>query len=395
MASAATNRFYLAPLFRRVPERFESICRIVRYLSEQERMQHCSLTRLRVIALAILMLAFTAATSTPPAWSQSDEVRTIPQRSLPTPSTVSPEMQKAIAPSWTGDTGTQVVTRQQWKASIEEDDEREAKRVDPLLQQFHVTLAHQTIAGVQVYVVKPAQIAPENRDRLLVHVHGGGYVSFAGRAATPEAILMAHYGQIEVISVDYRMPPDFPFPAAVDDAVAVWKAVIHSHGPSRVGLFGTSAGGGLTLATVLRLKELRLPLPGALMAGTPWTDLTQTGDSYFTNEFVDNVLGSYRGGLEADAKLYAGTHDLKEALLSPIYGDVSGFPPTLLLSGTRDLFLSNTVRMHQKLLQSGVRAELLVFEGQAHAQYLIVDDAPESATAWREVSRFFNQNLGK
>jgi monoterpene epsilon-lactone hydrolase len=354
-------------------------------------MEHSSLTRLRVVALAMLTLA----SGTPSAWSQSAEVRTIPERTLPTPSTVSPEMQKAIAAPWTGDTGTRVMSRQQWKASIQKDDEREAKRVDPLLQQLHVTLTHQTIAGVPVYVVKPARIAPENRDRLLVHVHGGGYVSFAGRAATPEAILMAHYGEIEVISVDYRMPPDFPFPAAVDDAVAVWKAVLQSHAPSSVGLFGTSAGGGLTLATVLRLKELKVPLPGALMAGTPWTDLTQTGDTYFANEFVDNVLGSYRGGLDGDAKLYAGTHDLKEPLLSPIYGDVSGFPSTLLLSGTRDLFLSNTVRMHQKLLQSKVRAELLVFEGQAHAHYLIADDAPESATAWREVSSFFRQNLSR
>jgi acetyl esterase/lipase len=304
-------------------------------------------------------------------------------------------MQKAIAPAWTGDTAAKVMTKEQWKSSIHEDDEREAKRVEPLLQQFHVTLERQTIAGVPVYRVKPASIAPENRDRLLVHVHGGGYVAFAGKAATPEAILMAYYGQIEVISVDYRMPPDFPFPAAIDDAVAVWKAVIQSHSPSRIGLFGTSAGGGLTLATVLKLKELSLPLPGALMAGTPWTDLSQTGDSYFTNEFVDNVLGSWRGGLEADAKLYAGGHDLKEPLLSPVYGDVSGFPPTLLISGTRDLFLSNTVRMHQKLLHYGVHADLLVFEGQSHAQYLIVTDAPESASAWREVSSFFGQNLAK
>lgn len=356
-------------------------------------MEHSSLPRLRVVSLTTLTLAFAA--SIPSAWSQSDTVRTIPQRTLPTPSTVSPAMQKAIAPAWTDDTATVILTTQQWKASAQEVDALEAKRVDPLLQQFHVTLQHLTIAGVPVFVLKPAKIAPENRDRLLLHVHGGGYVFFAGKAATPEAILMAHYGEIEVISVDYRMPPDFPFPAAVDDAVAVWKAVIQSHAPSRVGLFGTSAGGGLTLATVLRLKELGLPLPGALMAGTPWTDLTQTGDTYFTNEFVDNVLGSYRGGLEAGAKLYAGAHDLKEPLLSPIYGDVSGFPPTLLLSGTRDLFLSNTVRMHQKLLQSGVRAELLVFEGQSHAQYLLVPDAPESATAWREVSNFFAQTLSK
>jgi epsilon-lactone hydrolase len=357
-------------------------------------MQPPSFARWRTFVLAALALSLTAIAARP-GWSQSNSARTIPQRTLPTPSTVSPEMQKAISPAWDGTTATQPNTRDQWKASIHEDDEREAKRVDPLLKKFQVTLEQQTIAGVPVYVVKPATVAPENRDRLLVHVHGGGYVAFGGKAATPEAIMMAYYGKIEVISVDYRMPPDFPFPVAVDDAVAVWKAVIQSHKPNRIGLFGTSAGGGLTLATVLRLKQLGVPLPGALMAGTPWTDLSQTGDSYFTNEYVDNVLGSWRGGLEADAKLYAGTHDLKEPLLSPVYGDVSGFPPTLLLSGTRDLFLSNTVRMHQKLLLSGVHADLLVFEGQSHAQYLIVPDAPESADAWREVSTFFHQNLAK
>ena len=348
----------------------------------------------RMPLLATILLALTYFTLNS-VQSQTTPVRNIPARTLPTPTTVSPELQKEIAPAWNTNTSPAPTTNQQWKAMIQKDNEPEANKVDPLLKEFHVTLEHKTIAGVPVFLVKPDTIAQQNRNRLLLHVHGGGYVVFAGKAATPEAILMAHYGQIEVISVDYRMPPDFPFPAAIDDTVAVWKAVIQSHAPASIGLFGTSAGGGLTLATVLKLKELHLPLPGALMAGTPWTDLSETGDSYYTNEFIDNVLGTYRGSLAADARLYAGPHDLKEPLLSPIYGDVSGFPPTILLSGTRDLFLSNTVRMHQKLLQANVRANLLVFEGQSHAQYLIVPNAPESAAAFREVASFFDQNLTK
>jgi epsilon-lactone hydrolase len=348
----------------------------------------------RMPLLATILLALTYFTLNS-VQSQTTPVRNIPARTLPTPTTVSPELQKEIAPAWNTTTNTTPRTSQQWKAMIQKDNEPEANKVDGLLKKFHVTLEHKTVAGVPVFLVKPDTIAQQNRNRLLVHVHGGGYVVFAGKAATPEAILMAHYGQIEVISIDYRMPPDFPFPAAIDDTVAVWKAVIQSHAPASVGLFGTSAGGGLTLATVLKLKELHLPLPGALMAGTPWTDLSETGDTYFTNEFVDNVLGTYRGSLAADARLYAGSHDLKEPLLSPIYGDISGFPPTILLSGTRDLFLSNTVRMHQKLLQANVRANLLVFEGQSHAQYLIVPNAPESAAAFRQVASFFDQNLTK
>lgn len=130
------------------------------------------------------------------------------------------------------------------------------------------------------------------------------------------------------------------------------------------------------------------------MAGTPWSDLTKTGDSYFANEYVDNTLCTYDGDLGAAAKLYAGAHDLKEPLLSPIYGDLSGFPPTVLITGTRDLFLSNTVRVHQKLLESGVPAELLVFEAQSHAQYY-TENAPETLAAHREVMQFFDQHLDK
>jgi len=327
--------------------------------------------------------------------AQNSAERSIPARTLPTPTTVSPELQEAIAPPWRGMASSAKLTDDQWRAFAKQFDAAGAKLTEELAQKFEVTLSERKIAGVSVYDVKPGTISPENRGRLLVHVHGGAYVFSGGKAAASEAVLMAHYGKIEVLSVDYRMPPDFPFPAALDDSVAVWKEVIKSHNAKSVGLFGTSAGGGLTLATVLKLKELKAPLPGALLAGTPWSDLTKTGDSYYTNEFVDNVLGTNDGLLDGAAHLYAGTHDLKEPLLSPVYGDLSGFPPTILISGTRDLFLSNTVRTHQKLLESGVHAELLVFEGESHAQYEIATKAPESAAAFREAGDFFNRYLAK
>ena len=243
--------------------------------------------------------------------------------------------------------------------------------------------------------MKPQAIAPKNRNRLLVHVHGGAYVFGGGEAAAGEAVLMANFGRIEVVSVDYRMPPDFPFPAALDDALAVWKEIAGSRDTKKMGLFGTPAGGGMTLAMVLKMKDLRMPLPGAIVAGTLWSDMTKTGDTFYTNEFVDSRLGSSDGLIEAAAKLYANKHDLKEPLLSPVYGDLRGFPPAILLSGTRDLFLSDTVRVHQKLLQAGSVAELLVFEAESHAQYAQAPDTPETAAAWNEVSKFFDWHLGR
>src|SRR5262245_49112483 len=122
-------------------------------------------------------------------------------------------------------------------------------------------------------------------------------------------------------------------------------------------IFGTSTGGGMTLAMILRAKAEGLALPAAIAPGTPWSDLTETGDSYKTNEWIDNVLVSYSGYLSHAARLYANGRDLKDPQLSPIYGDFTGFPPAILTSGTRDLFLSLTVLTHRKLRRAGVEAE--------------------------------------
>jgi acetyl esterase/lipase len=189
------------------------------------------------------------------------------------------------------------------------------------------------------------------------------------------------------------MPPDFPYPAAMDDAMALYKEVVKTTSAKKVGVFGTSTGGGMTLALVLRAKSEGLPLPAAIAPGTPWSDMTKTGDTYFANEMVDNVLVSNDGWLGDAANLYANGHDLKDPMLSPVYGDLQGFPPTILTSGTRDLFLSNTVRVHRKLRAAGVVADLIVFEGQSHAQYLFAPDAPESKEHFTEVGAFFDKYL--
>ena len=128
----------------------------------------------------------------------------------------------------------------------------------------------------------------------------------------------------------------------------------------------------------LKFIEVGLDVPGALYAGAPWTDLTKTGDSYFTNEGIDRLLITYAGFLEGAAYLYAGDHDLKDPRISPIYGDFHGFPPTFLVTGTRDLFLSNTARTHTKIRAAGVAADPLVHEGVSHGDYASEPASPES-----------------
>jgi len=268
-----------------------------------------------------------------------------------------------------------------------------AKLVPGMLERLHVKVERTTIDGVRAFILTPETIPPENRDRLLVHVHGGCYVLNPGEAGLPEAIFMAGFGRFKVISVDYRMPPEAYYPAAHDDAMTVWRAAIRMADPRKMGIFGTSAGGALTLAMVLRAKQEGLPLPGAIAPGTPMSDTTKVGDSFVTNAMLDNVLVSPDGFCDDGAKVYAAGHDLKDPMLSPVYGDMRGFPPTILTTGTRDLLLSNTVRVHRKLRDAGVEAYLQVGEGQSHAHYIRDDTAPETRKVFEEIAWFFDKHL--
>jgi monoterpene epsilon-lactone hydrolase len=345
-------------------------------------------------AVAICLVAprvFGQPPDAPPAWP----AREVPARLLPIPTDVSFLLQKAIASPPIAFMERIPETPDQWRAEIKKINDNAAKSARDLWKLLGVTVTPETIGGVKCFRLTPAEVPPEHKDRLLMHLHGGAYVFFGGEAGTGEGALIAYISKTPVISVDYRMPPDNPFPAALDDAVAVWQAVTKDHDAKKMAMFGTSAGGGLTLSAVLKLKGLGVPLPAALFIGTPSSDCTNASDSLRTNEYVDNVIPTTKGVIDACINMYAGGHDKKDPLISPVYGDLSGFPPTILISGTRDLLLSNTVRAHRKLRQSGVEAELHVFEAMSHAQYLTSFPSPESVDALKEVARFFDGHLAK
>lgn len=319
----------------------------------------------------------------------------MPARTIPVPGTVSPQMQKLIAaplpPNW----NAIPKTPEEWKQQVDAAAAAAMQTLPALRKALGVKVEPMKIGGVNAFMVTPQNIPPENRNRLLIHVHGGCYVSFPGESGTTEAIFMAGFGHFKIISVDYRMPPDHPYPAALDDAMAVWKAAIKTTDPKKMAIFGSSAGGALTLSMVLRAKQENLPLPAAIAPGTPMADLTDAGDSFHTNALLDNVLVAPGASCDKRAALYANGHDLKDPLLSPIYGDMHGFPPAILTTGTRDLLLSNTVRVHRKLRQAGVEAVLQVFEGQSHAQYYRDVTAPETKEAFEEIAHFLDKHLAK
>src|SRR6202171_1685295 len=310
----------------------------------------------------------------------------VPARSVPVPSTVSPQMAKIIgAPLRTG-WNVLPKTGEEWSPVADAGAAATIKNIPGMTERLHVKVEKTVIDGVRAFVVTPDAIPPENRNRLLLHVPGGCYVLNPGEAALPEAMFLAVFGHFKVIAVDYRMPPEAYFPAALDDGITVYKNAIKTTDPKNIAIFGSSAGGALTLEMILKAKHDGLPLPGAIAPGTPMSAVTKGGDTFVTNAMLDNVLVSPDGFCDAGTKVYANGHDLKDPLLSPVYGDMRGFPPAILTSRTRDLLLSNTVRVHRTLRQAGVDAWLQVYEGQFRAQYYRDDTSPEAEEHFGELA---------
>jgi len=286
-------------------------------------------------------------------------------------------------------------SKKQWQEWIEYSKSSGTDVVKDFAKKYSVNIEKKVIEGIDTYYLTPASIAPQNSKKVFIYLHGGAYIFGGGMSGLSEAVLIASRVQMPVIAIDYRMPPDYPFPTAIEDVVKVYKSLIESYSTKSIAMGGSSSGGGLTLATIHKLKELKITLPSALFVGTPWADLNKNGDSLFVNEGIDRKIVTYDGFVTAAAKLYANGTDLNNSGLSPIYGDFSNFPPTMLVTGTRDLFLSFTVRVHRKLRQAGVEADLNVYEGLSHVEYFVIPDAPESIEAYSELGKFLDKHLEK
>jgi acetyl esterase/lipase len=231
------------------------------------------------------------------------------------------------------------------------------------------------------FEITPAGADPADR-RVYLDIHGGALIMGAGEVCKGMALNTATAVGARVVAVDYRMPPDHPFPAGLDDCVAFYRMLLREHDPAEIIIGGGSAGGNLAAATILRARDEGLPLPAAAVLISPEADLTESGDSFRTNAGIDGM-----GSLMQANLLYAAGHALTEPYVSPLFGDFSaGFPPTLVTAGTRDVFLSNAVRLHRKLRAAGVPAELHVLEAAAHGAF--GGTTPEEVELDRDIRQF-------
>jgi acetyl esterase/lipase len=249
-----------------------------------------------------------------------------------------------------------------------------------------VSVSDDVIAGVPVRRIAPAS-GDFDRSRVLLNIHGGGFATDSG--SLTENIPIAALGGIEVIAVLYRFAPEHPYPAAVDDVLAVYRALLAERGAGDIGVYGTSAGAVIGPQLMMRLKAEQLPPPAVLGVFSGEPDLRGTADSLrlFATPFEAQAL--------IDAKwAYVGGADPNDPMLSPMLGDLAHFPPTLCLASGRDILLSGTVNLSRALADAGVEAELVVYDGLPHAFWSVML-APESDDAFRRMASFLTRRLGR
>ena len=200
---------------------------------------------------------------------------------------------------------------------------------------------------------------------------------------------------MKVVSVYYRLAPENPFPAAVDDVVAVYKELLKTYKPRSIGIFGTSAGAILTAEVTVRLKQMGLPLPGALGIFSMLADFSRVGEArqlFTLNGCPGQLQPTDTNHLPDDQ--YVGKIDRKDPVLSPFYADLRGIPPSLLVTSTRDLLLSDTAIFHRALLRAGSDSQLVVFEALPHAFWYHFQ-LPETTEALAVMARFLNEKVSK
>lgn len=254
------------------------------------------------------------------------------------------------------------------------------------------TLTNQTMAGVPVHVVVPEGMPKENEDKVLLNLHGGGFNSDSG--SYTESIPIASYAKVKVVAVLYRLAPEYPFPAAVDDSIAVYKELLKTYKPEHIVIYGTSAGAILTGEVAVRIKQLGLPQPAALGIFSGMGDFARDGDSiamYALRGLSGHLDPPEPGPHDPE---YVGSTDAKDPVLSPVYADLHGLPPTLFVTSGRDLLLSGTANLHRAFLHAGVDARLVLFDALPHA-FWYDPNMPEAIEANHMMADFFVRELNR
>lgn len=349
---------------------------------------------MKISVMSLMLLALTGSAMSQTAAAQGDSATFDADgtahitRVVPMPTTISPEAQTWLESLTHTSPGPETLPERrartdEWRAK----DSAEARKLYP------VNVEEATTAGVRTDIITPLNMPAENKTRVLINLHGGGFNSDSGSLI--EGVPISSLAKMKVVSVYYRLAPENPFPAAVDDVVAVYKELLKTYKPRSIGIFGTSAGGILTAEVTVKLKQLGLPLPGAVGLFTMLADFSRAGDSrqiFALNGFPGQMQPVDPQHLPDND--YVGKTHRKDPVLSPLFADLHGWPPSLLVTSTRDLLLSDTTIFHRALLRAGNDSQLVVFEALPHAFWYHFQ-LPETKEALELMAKFFDEKVSR
>jgi acetyl esterase/lipase len=239
--------------------------------------------------------------------------------------------------------------------------------------------------------IRPADV---RHDRAILYLHGGGYTMGSCNTHRSLAAWISAASQVSTFLIDYRLAPENPYPAALDDTINAFHYLIDQGiEPSKIIIAGDSAGGGLAIAATLSLRDKKEKLPGGIICISPWADLTMSGETMVTCSETDPFITRETSILHANR--YVGKHDPKSPLISPIFADLSGFPPMIIQVGEYEVLRSDAVRLSENASRTGVDVSLEIWDGMWHVWHMLVGRMPESRRAIDKLGAFVRKCLGE
>ncbi|MFX0004266.1 MAG: alpha/beta hydrolase [Candidatus Hodarchaeota archaeon] len=234
-----------------------------------------------------------------------------------------------------------------------------------------------------------------HEDKVVLFLHGGSYIAGSIDISKYHAVYISRVSNTQLLGINYRLAPEHPFPAALDDAVKVYKWLIKERGFSseKIAIVGVSAGGGLAIATLLKLRDLGLELPLAAVCISPWVDLAFTGETFKTRAKLDPLTTP--DGLEFAASLYIGDNNPKNPYISPVYANLNNLPPLYIMAGTDEVLYDDSVRLAENAIAVGLDATLDIWEDMIHGFPVFASVVPESREAIEKVGKFLRKHFNQ
>ena len=280
----------------------------------------------------------------------------------------------------------------EWAAKQKEFQTMAAKSMPDLLKAYQPTVDTIFIGGIRAIDVKPKNYKKSNK--VIIYIHGGAYTFFTADVTLLSSVPLADASGLRIISIDYTLAPQAKFNQITDEVLKFYQGLLKEYKAKNIAIYGDSAGGGLAPSSILKMRDNNIPLPGAVVLWSPWADIDQVGDTYFTLKDNDPNL-VFDDFLENCALAYAPRNEWKNPYVSAVYGDFSkDFPPTLIQVGGKEIFLSNSIRMYRNLKENNKEVELDVYEGMWHV-WQGYYNIPESKMAIKNTKNFIFKHLGK